>query len=107
MRVLEANMLQRFRPRNWLKPQIGKVLLSIFQMVALVSLVAESTSCSNAEAAETKRVMVLHSFGRDFKPWNLYGSAIRTQLEQRSPWSLEIIDLSLMTARGSDENPEV
>jgi two-component sensor histidine kinase len=100
-------MRQGFRTRNWPKAQIGKVVLSIFQMVALIFVVAVSTFCSTAEAAETKRVMVLHSFGRDFKPWNLYGSAIRTELEQRSPWPIEIIDQSLMTARGWDENPEV
>src|SRR4029077_18561344 len=50
---------------------------------------------------------LLHSFGRDFRPWSEYAKAIRTELEQRSPWPLEITDHSLLTARSSDENPEV
>ena len=50
-----------------------------------------------ALAAEPKRVMVLHSFGRDFKPWNEYAQTIRTELERQSPWPLDIIDHSLMT----------
>jgi signal transduction histidine kinase len=59
-----------------------------------------------ALAAEPKRVMVLHSFGRDFKPWNEYARTIRTELERQSPWPLEITDHSLLTARSSDEQPE-
>src|SRR2546423_1386315 len=64
-------------------------------------------ACAVAEAAEPKRVMVLHSFGRDFKPWNEYARTIRTELERQSPWPLDITDHSLLTARSSDEDPEV
>src|SRR6185436_9312213 len=64
-------------------------------------------ACQIASAAEPKRVMILHSFGRDFKPWIEYAKAIRTELDRQSPWPLEIIDQSLMTARGPDEDPEV
>ena len=64
-------------------------------------------ACQTALAAETKRVMILHSFGRDFRPWSEYAKAIRTELDRQSPWPLEIIDQSLMTARGPDEDPEV
>jgi len=56
-------------------------------------------------AAETKRVLMLNSFGRDFKPWSEYARQIRIELDQQSPWPLEISDHSLMTAR-SDEDPE-
>ena len=56
--------------------------------------------------ADTKRVMLLHSFGRDFKPWSEYAKSIRTQLERQSPWPLDIFDHSLVTARSSDEDPE-
>ena len=57
-------------------------------------------------AAEPKRVMLLHSFGRDFKPWSEYAKTIRTELDRQSPWQLDIIEFSLVTARFSDENPE-
>jgi signal transduction histidine kinase len=63
--------------------------------------------CQVALAAESKRVMLLHSFGRDFKPWSEYAREIRTELIQQSPWALEITDNSLVTARSSNETPEV
>ncbi len=56
--------------------------------------------------AEIKRIVILHSFGRDFKPWTDYASSIRTELEQQSPWRLEITDHSLVAARFSNENSE-
>jgi signal transduction histidine kinase len=60
-----------------------------------------------AAMAETKRVVLLHSFGRDFKPWSEYASSIRSELQRQSPWQLDIIDHSLVTARSRDEDPEV
>ncbi len=50
--------------------------------------------------------MLLYSFGRDFKPWSEYAEALRTELDRQSPWPLDIIEHSLITARFSDENPE-
>jgi hypothetical protein len=47
-----------------------------------------------AGAAETKRVLMFHSFGRDFKPWSEYARNIRSELDQQSRWSLEISDHS-------------
>ena len=62
---------------------------------------------SVAAASEAKRVVLLHSFGRDFKPWSENARVIRSELERRSSSRLDISDLSLMTARFSDENPEI
>ena len=59
-----------------------------------------------AGAAETKRVLMLHSFGREFKPWSEYARNIRAELDQQSRWPLEISDHSLMTANSSDEDSE-
>ena len=50
--------------------------------------------------------MLLHSFGRDFKPWSEYAKSIRSELVRQSPWPLDIVEHSLVTARFSDENPE-
>ena len=63
-------------------------------------------SCQVALAAEHKRVMLLHSFGQDFKPWSEYAKDIRAELKRQSPWPLDIIENSLVTARFSDEDPE-
>ena len=63
-------------------------------------------ACQVALAAEHKRVMLLHSFGQDFKPWSEYAKDIRAELKRQSPWPLDIIENSLVTARFSDEDPE-
>ena len=63
-------------------------------------------ACQVALAAENKRVMLLHSFGQDFKPWSEYAKDIRAELKRQSPWPLDIIENSLVTARFSDENPD-
>ena len=62
-------------------------------------------ACSVAVAAEPKRVMLLYSFGRDFKPWSEYAKSIRAELDRQSPWRLDITDHSLVSARSSDEDP--
>jgi hypothetical protein len=64
-------------------------------------------ACQVALAAEPKRVLMLHSFGQDFKPWKDYASTIRSELERQSPWRLDIQDQSLVSARSSNEDPEV
>jgi signal transduction histidine kinase len=61
---------------------------------------------SGAAASNAKRVVLLHSFGQDFKPWSEYGRSIRSELQRQSPWQLDITDHSLVTARSSNEDPE-
>ena len=59
-------------------------------------------------AAETKRILMLHSFGRDFKPWSEYARNIRAELDQQSPWPLELSEHSLMlTSNQGSEAPFV
>src|SRR5262245_3437209 len=60
-----------------------------------------------ASAAEPKRVLLLHSFGREFKPWSDYAISIRRELDRQSPWPLDVTDHSLVSARYSDDDPEV
>src|SRR5262245_5702254 len=65
-------------------------------------------ACQTAvAAAEAKQVMLLHSFGRDFKPWSEYAKSIREELNRQSLWPLDITEHSLVTARFGDEDPEV
>src|SRR6187399_2435314 len=59
-----------------------------------------------AATAESKRVILLHSFGREFKPWGEYATTIREELNRQSPWPLDITEQSVVTARSSDEDPE-
>jgi signal transduction histidine kinase len=65
-----------------------------------------ASQASPALAAEPKTVLVLHSFGRDFKPWSEYAKAIRLELERQSPWPIDIQEHALVTARSADVDPE-
>lgn len=75
----------------------------------LLLFVASLFFQAGANAAEpgAKWVMMLHSFGNDFRPWGEYAKAIRSELTRQTRWPLDIQDHSLVTARSSDENPEV
>ena len=74
--------------------------------VATLTIFLSLLACPDALAAETKRVMLLHSFGSDFKPWSEYAKSIRTELNRQSPWQLDIIDHSLVSARSDDTDAE-
>jgi signal transduction histidine kinase/ABC-type uncharacterized transport system substrate-binding protein len=91
-----TNAINRFTV--WLDIRISSAVATILLLLAV--------ACSAAMAAEPKRVMLLHSFGRDFKPWSEYAKSIRAELERQSSWPLDITDHSLVTARSSDEDLE-
>src|SRR5690349_13835586 len=57
-------------------------------------------------AAEPKTVLILHSYGQNFKPWSEYSKALRQELQRRSPWRLIIQDFSVITARAEEQNAE-
>jgi signal transduction histidine kinase len=73
---------------------------------AAIILLVTVLACSAASAVEPQRVMLLHSFGRDFKPWSDYARAIRAELERQSQEPLNFYEHSLEIARSNDENPE-
>ena len=79
--------------------------VGIYRSILLFLLVA--FGCTTALGVEAKRVLMLHSFGRDFKPWREYATTIRTELDRQSKWPLDIQDQSLVTARSGDEDSEV
>jgi signal transduction histidine kinase len=57
-----------------------------------------ATLCQiQAADPEPKRVLMLHSFGLRFKPWNLYAEAIRAEISRRG--NVDFQDHSLLTAR--------
>jgi signal transduction histidine kinase/ABC-type uncharacterized transport system substrate-binding protein len=80
----------------------GSQILRIILAAVLLIL----TTMEADAAAESKRVMLLHSFGREFKPWGEYATTIREELNKQSPWPLDITEHSVVTARSSDEEPE-
>jgi hypothetical protein len=79
---------------------------SFFSTAAAALCLVTLSACQVIIAAESKRVMMLHSFGREFGPWNEYAKEIRTELERQSPWPLDITDHSPITPRFGDEAAE-
>jgi signal transduction histidine kinase len=61
---------------------------------------------NSAPRGEPKRVLMLHSFGREFRPWSEYALRIKAELRQQSPWPLDIQEHALLTARLSNLEPE-
>jgi ABC-type uncharacterized transport system substrate-binding protein len=74
---------------------------------ASVSTVVFFLATLSMAAAESKRVLVLHSFGRDFRPWSEYAKAIRVELDRQSRWPLDVHEHSLVDARLDDGSLEV
>jgi len=90
--------LARFRAGGRMRLRVRILIL-----LALASCLLEPSA---AFAQQAKRVVILHSFGRDFRPWGQYAKSIREQLDRLSPWHLDIQDHSLVAARFDDEDPQ-
>lgn len=59
-----------------------------------------------AEAAAPKRVLILHSFGREFAPFATLLSAFRTELAQRSKDPITFVDANLDFLRPANPQEE-
>jgi signal transduction histidine kinase len=57
-------------------------------------------------AEQPKQVLILHSFGREFKPWSDYVKVMRSELDRRSPWRLDLQEQILVTPRSEDPAAE-
>jgi|GEM_PF-6102064 len=68
-------------------------------LVGLLWLVATWLS---AAGAESRRVLLLHSFGRDFAPYDAVAGNLRTELTRQSPEPVDIYGVSLESARFRD-----
>lgn len=71
-----------------------RVLLSTFMLLLAMTGVALS---------EPRRVLLLHSFGANFAPWNEYARAIREELGLQSKEPIDIFEVSLAIARSADK----
>ena len=67
--------------------------------LAVVILALAGTLALAAEAAEPKRVLIIHSFGRDFAPYNSVGIALRTELTKQLRQPVSFRDVSLDVER--------
>jgi len=50
--------------------------------------------------------MILHSVGREFRPWNAYARDIRAELDRQSRWPIDVQDIRWSLARSDDPRAE-
>jgi hypothetical protein len=60
-----------------------------------------------ASGAEPKRVLFIHSFGRDFAPYHAVSGLLRTELASQMAEPIELFDATLDSARFTDSQQEV
>jgi signal transduction histidine kinase/ABC-type uncharacterized transport system substrate-binding protein len=70
---------------------------------AVFSAIVLLLSMSGEALCEPRRVLLLHSFGPNFSPWNEYARAIREELGLQSKEPIDIFEASLATARSADK----
>ena len=75
-------------------------------VASLVVFLAAWLGCPAGFAAESQTRIIASFFWPGFQALERICQAIRAELDRQSPWPLDIIDYSLVTARFSDENPE-
>jgi signal transduction histidine kinase len=68
----------------------------------LLSTVVLLLTMTQAAFSEPKRILLLHSFGRDFEPWNAYARTFREELVRQSSDAIDLYETSLATARSAD-----
>ncbi len=66
---------------------------------ALLGWLTLALAIASATAAEPKRVMLIHSFGRDFPPFDTFSGILRAELVSHFPGPLDIFEVSLESAR--------
>ncbi|MBH5390263.1 sensor histidine kinase [Bradyrhizobium diversitatis] len=69
-------------------------------------LVVVAAPAMGADRSAPKRILLLHSFGRDFRPWSEYALSIKAVLEQQAQWPLDVQEHTLLTARFNNPGPE-
>jgi len=73
----------------------------------LIAFLVSLLDTHGGEAPRVKRVLILHSFGRDFAPFNAVSSAFRTELARQSTAPVEFLEASLETARFTESGSEI
>ena len=91
--------------RPWLNIAALVCLCIVLANCVLLDQVCAAESGTPPRAA-AKRVLMLHSFGREFRPWSEYARSIKAELERQSPWPLDIQEHTLLTARFNNPGPE-
>ncbi|UGX96199.1 HAMP domain-containing histidine kinase [Bradyrhizobium barranii subsp. barranii] len=91
--------------KQWL---VAATLLGLGLLLAacMLSGPARAAEPGSVARVEPKRVLILHSFGREFRPWSEYARSIKVELERQSPWPLDVQEHALLSARFNNAGPE-
>ena len=72
------------------------------RMCAAVALVLAATHLA---AAQPKRILLVHSFGPNFGPWNAISARMREEVRKQSPYPIDFYETSLQGERlGEGQN---
>ena len=83
------------------------VLMWIAATVVLLPSIGKAADQPKSDGATPpKKIVILHSYDRNFEPGATWCREIRSELARRSPWPLEIQEQSLVTAQGGDDAAE-
>jgi signal transduction histidine kinase len=82
------------------------IWLGLITAACIPSKPAGAVELGESRYRELKRVLILHSFGREFRPWSEYARSIKAELERRSPWPLDIQEHTLLSARFNNPGPD-
>jgi len=77
-----------------------------WQLVVWTGVIFLTLAALGRATAEPSRVLFLHSFGREFSPWNEFARSIRAELVRQSSRPLDIYDAFLATARFAEDKEE-
>jgi hypothetical protein len=106
IRWLATGLAPKFRVHHTAAKIVLRSIVVGRRSIALIPLITcllAALICEVASAAEPRRVLLLHSFGRDFRPWSEYAKTIRAELIRQSPWPLDFVEYSLTTARFDED----
>ncbi|WP_143845309.1 ATP-binding protein [Bradyrhizobium cosmicum] len=78
-----------------------------FTAVLAIALLQVTVRQSQAADPAAKRVLMLHSFGPQFKPWSDYARTIRAEIIRQVKSSIDFTDFSLTSARSDNAEPEI
>lgn len=86
--------------------RVRRLSKPVWRLVLLAALAGALPAPLRAAEPEQKRVLILHSFGREFRPWSEYARTIRQELDRQSPRPLELQEQTLATARSDAPEAE-
>ena len=90
---------------SWLK---RLVYMSVAAAVVLIVSIGETAAQpkSGGTAGQPKKILLLHTFGPNFEQGAAWSREIQKELNRQSPWPLNILEQSLITALDGDDAAE-